>query len=254
VLRGRAIRFCPSLFQESRKMTQKYDWYYDEMAQVGTDYNDPAEVKAFDERHERFRDYVAQGEAIARAIDLKTDQTIIDLGVGTGAFSLYAAGMCKTIHAVDVSKAMLTYTSQKAEAKGIGNIDFHYGGFLTYEHKVDPVDAVVSVAALHHLPDVWKMIALRRLAKMIKPGGKFYLKDVVFSFEMDNHEAVLNGWVDGFVQQVGPEFKKEVEGHVRDEYSTTDWIMEGILKRTGFRIDEKEYTDEVMAVYVCTRI
>jgi hypothetical protein len=40
--------------------------------------------------------------------------------------------------------------------------------------------------------------------------------------------------------------------HVRDEFSTYDWIMEGIIKRSGFRIDTAEYGDGFQTTYVCT--
>ncbi len=34
----------------------------------------------------------------------------------------------------------------------VDNIEFHNIGFLTYMHKGEPLDAVVSQLALHHLP------------------------------------------------------------------------------------------------------
>lgn len=40
---------------------------------------------------------------------------------------------------------------------------------------------------------------------------------------------------------------------IREEYSTFDWIMEELLKRAGFSIDEVDYSDGFMAVYVCTK-
>jgi len=82
---------------------------------------------------------------------------------------------------------MLNFTRRKAELRGIKNIEFHQAGFLTYDHHGEPLDAVVSQLALHHLPDFWKMIALKRIFAMLKEGGKFYLRDVVYSFPVDNY-------------------------------------------------------------------
>ncbi len=31
------------------------------------------------------------------------------------------------------------------------------------------------------------------------------------------------------------------------------WIMEGLLERAGFQIDEADYKDDFLAAYVCTR-
>jgi hypothetical protein len=44
----------------------------------------------------------------------------------------------------------------------------------------------------------------------------------------------------------------EAEAHIRDEYSTYDWVMEGLLNRAGFCIDKAEYADGYGATYVYT--
>jgi SAM-dependent methyltransferase len=77
------------------------------------------------------------------------------MGCGTGAFALHAAPYYRKIYAVDIARAMLGRARRKARKAGLTNIEFRRGGFLTYEHADDPVDAVVSVLALHHLPDFW---------------------------------------------------------------------------------------------------
>jgi putative AdoMet-dependent methyltransferase len=228
------------------------NWFYDEYKYAGVDYTDPAQVAAYDTRHQRFRDYQKFADAIADRLGLKPDDTVIDLGAGTGAFALHAAARCKTIYAVDVSPVMLEYTRQKAQAAGLTNLLFCKGGFLTYEHAGEPADAVVSSAALHHLPDLWKWVGLLRVADMLRPGGRFYLFDVVFPAARD-YAARFDGWVDSFVAKVGPEFAPEVETHIRDEFSTFDWVMEGLLRRAGFRIDAVDYNDGFEATYLCTK-
>jgi hypothetical protein len=44
-----------------------------------------------------------------------------------------------------------------------------------------------------------------------------------------------------------------VEIHVREEYSTFEWIMEGLLERADFIIETANYENDLMAAYVCTR-
>jgi putative AdoMet-dependent methyltransferase len=51
---------------------------------------------------------------------------------------------------------------------------------------------------------------------------------------------------------VGEKFAAEVETHIRDEHSTFDWIMEGMLSRAGFRIDQADYVSGFGAAYLCT--
>ena len=230
------------------------EWYRDENFPAGVDYTDIAQVEVYDKRHQRFRDYEAFTDHIIESIGIQPDHTVIDLGAGTGAFVLNAASRCKNIYAVDVSQTMLDYLRQKADAQGIENIVYCHGGFLTYDHTTAPVDAVVSSAALHHLPDFWKLVGLRRVAQMIKTGGRLYLMDVVFSFAPEELHEHIDGWIDGFVKTVGEEFREEIVTHVRDEFSTFDWVMEGILERAGFRIDSITVSDAFTSTYLCTRL
>jgi putative AdoMet-dependent methyltransferase len=231
----------------------KARWFYDEMKHSGVDYNDLAQVQAFDEKHQKFRDYEKASQAIVDRLGLGPADTVIDMGAGTGAFALHAARTCKTVYAVDVSQAMVDYTRQKAEKAGLKNVVFCHGGFLTYEHAGEPADALVSVAVLHHLPDFWKLIGLRRANEMLKPGGRLYLFDIVFPSDIAGYEAHFDDWINSFARDVDPDFAVEVETHIRDEHSTYAWVMEELLERAGFCIDSAEYTDDFGATYICTK-
>ena len=88
---------------------------------------------------------------------------------------------------------------------------------------------------------------------MCKAGGKLYLFDVVFSFDVDDYESRLNQWAKSTAERIGTAFAAEVKTHVREEYSTFDWIMEGLLERAGFVIEKADYRNDFMVVYLCTR-
>ena len=232
-------------------MISRPKWQYDEMKHAGVDYNSPAQVEAYDKNHQKFRNYQKGTEAIIQALELGSEHTVIDMGAGTGAFALHAAKYCKIIYAVDVSKAMLDYARQKAEKAGIKNIVFCHGGFLTYEHRAEPVDAMVCVGVLHHLPDFWKLIGLRRTFEMLKPGGKLYLFDVVFPANMTDYKNRFDDWAQSTAENIGTDFAAEVETHIRDEYSTYDWIMQGLLEYAGFQIEKIQPTDRFGTIYIC---
>jgi hypothetical protein len=110
-----------------------------------------------------------------------------------------------------------------------------------------------SVLALHHLPDFWKLVGLHRLASMSRPDGRLYLLDVVFSFAIGGYEHGVERFLDKMSDPTGPARRGAALTHVRDEYSTCGWIMEGLLERAGFQIDEADYKDDFLAAYVCTR-
>jgi len=229
------------------------NWQYDEFHQCGTDYADPSQVARYDERHQRFRRYQQQAQSIIDTLSLHPAHTVIDIGSGTGAFTLYAARRCRKVIAVDVSLAMLEYCRQKAQAANLNNIEFCHAGFLTYQHNDAPVDAIVSVAALHHLPDFWKLIALSRMAQMLKPQGKLYLADVVFTFEPAEYREQFDRLVDGFAASAGEDQRRDLETHIREEFSTTDWILQAMLERVGFTIDHARALDGLLMTVVCTK-
>ena len=192
-------------------MAEVPEWQWDERVQVGTDYQDPAEVAAYDARMGRFRDVQAENRAILEALALTPEQILLEFGTGTGSFAIAAAGVCAAVYACDVSPMMLAYAREKAQRAGASNITFLLGGFLTYTHPGPAVDAVVTQLALHHLPDFWKGVALGRIAGLLKPGGKLYLRDVVFSFPAADHasrfDAVLADYTEpmrtNFVRHLG---------------------------------------------------
>lgn len=108
---------------------------------------------------------------------------IIDFGSGTGTFAIQAARQCGKIIAVDVSETMINFAKSKAQKAGQSNIEFYHSGFLSYKHLQEPVDAIVTNLSLHHLPDFWKGIALKRIYHILKPGGKLLIRDVIVEDE-----------------------------------------------------------------------
>ncbi|NLW37287.1 MAG: class I SAM-dependent methyltransferase [Peptococcaceae bacterium] len=229
-------------------------WLYDERAKAGVDYNDTAIAAEYDNCHARFRDYEREARLVMERLDLQQGHRVIDLGCGTGAFAIPAARICRKVYAVDISRAMLERCAEKARAAGLHNIETHCAGFLTYEHKEAPVDAVVSVAALHHLPDFWKAVALKRIYNMLKPGGKLYLFDVVFSFPVESYQSELDKWVKGMCEEAGQAMAEETVLHIRDEYSSFDWVVEGMIERAGFRIEQKLSDFPYCLTYVNVRL
>ena len=45
--------------------------------------------------------------------------------------------------------------------------------------------------------------------------------------------------------------QEEFETHVREEYSTFAWVLEGLLERAGFQILERAYPAQENAEYTC---
>lgn len=232
-------------------MTNVSEWLYDEFVQVGVDYESPEEVEEYDKLHAHFRDHKQESDHILDKIGVGSDDALIDFGSGTGTFAIQAAKRCQVVHGVDVSKPMIEYAREKVRTSNIRNIEFHHAGFLTYEHKGDPVESIVSVYALHHLPDFWKSEALKRMYSMLAPEGQFYLQDIVVP-DCEPIDAV-NDFITSQERKGGESLKNDAECHFSEEYSTYGWIMEGLLKRAGFKVEEQERVDGVIGKYLCRK-
>ncbi|MCC5806102.1 MAG: class I SAM-dependent methyltransferase [Opitutales bacterium] len=232
-------------------MQSHLSWQYDEFNAVGRDYGSPSEVDVYDSSHADFRDIKAESIRVLDTLGIKRGDAVIDFGSGTGTFSVEAAKRGARVYAVDVSEAMLARAKAKAGEEGVSGIRFHHAGFLTYEPTEDLVDAVVTIYSFHHLPDFWKGIALKRIHRMLKPGGRLYMHDVIIEepCALENVALFINKQ-----EKAGGDFLREdAEGHFRDEFSTYDWVMDGLLARAGFSITDKHIEGGILGTYLCTK-
>ena len=146
---------------------------------------------------------------------------------------------------------MLAYAARRAETARV-RARWHRAGFLDYDHDGGPVDVVTTKSALHQLPDVFKQEALRRVAAMLRPGGTFYLWDAIFSFDPAEAAVELQRWVDA-ARNHDSFTPEEFETHIREEYSTYDWIIARMLQRAGLEIVEHYAANPTHAEFVCRR-
>jgi ubiquinone/menaquinone biosynthesis C-methylase UbiE len=225
---------------------------FDELRHAGQEHLDPAFVAAYDRKA---RTDVNGDLEVLLAIGLSDRSTVMDIGAGTGTFALAAGLLCERVVAVDVSPAMLDALRAKLATSGLTNVECVRAGFLTFELPANTVDFAYSRNSLHHLPDFWKVIALRRIADVLRPGGVLRLRDLVYSFAPERADDVLETWLaqaplnpkDGWTRQ-------ELETHIRDEHSTFSWLLERMLEQTGFAIEDVSHAaSQVFSAYTCRK-
>lgn len=221
------------------------DWYYVDLKQVGIDFAEPAEVESYDERQ---ADDPQEDRALLARLGIEHFHVVADFGCGTGMLACEAAQIAKRVHAVDISAEMLAKSLRRAKGMGLGNLATQQAGFLSYEIPENSVDIITSKFALHHLPDLWKGVALARLQRTLRPGGKLFLRDVVFECDPTEVPAVAENWIGWMGANTGYD-RAEVATHIRDEYSTYSWIMAGLIERAGFRLLQADYSMRIYADY-----
>jgi ubiquinone/menaquinone biosynthesis C-methylase UbiE len=223
------------------------NWQYNEFRQIGVDFSDLQQVLKYDDRQQT---KLAEERALVQQLGIRAGQVVVEYGCGTGAFALAAAETGAQVIATDVSKVMLAYAERRAKTAG-QPVQFVHAGFLTYQHAAAPADVVVSKFALHHLPDFWKSIALDKIHTLLRPGGVFYLQDVVYSFAPQDSAQAMEDWIATMAREDGSGFSRSnFEMHIRDEHSTYAWILDGMFAQAGFTIREQQFDSPTYARYL----
>lgn len=222
-------------------------WMFDEKQRAGEEHLDPEEVARFDEK----LPFDPSSEVdLLLELGLSETDTVVDFGTGTGVFPLTVAEHCDRVVAVDVSKAMLEVVQGRIETSASQNIETVNEGFLSYDHRGDDASFIFSKDALHHLPDFWKVEALKTVGETLKDGGIFRLRDFVFSFEPPDSLEEITSWINENKESTSFT-DEEIHLHFREEFSTYGFLLESMLEQVGFELLDSKYVGEFYAEYVC---
>jgi ubiquinone/menaquinone biosynthesis C-methylase UbiE len=224
------------------------NFLHDEFKQLGTDYNSVEEVAQYDQRMRRFRDIDRENRELVTLAGLKAGSSVLEIGTGTGAFAREAAKAGARVHAIDISAVMLEYARLRAREEKLDNLTFELAGFLSFEAEPASYDAVVTGLAMHHLSDVWKAVALRKIHHFLRPGGVLILLDVVFDWKNEAPEAYFERLL-----EYAPGSKDNFAKHIADELSTLTWIMNGLLERANFTIESDHCENDFLHIYQCRK-
>jgi len=193
------------------------DWYYNERRSLGID---SAVASLYDGQD----DSDTRARAALTMLGVQPGWRVADIGCGNGVLACEAALMGAEVDAIDISPAMLGLAEIQARNRKVA-IRTQSAGLLSFVYQPNSYDLVVSEFALHHLPDFWKAVALARIFRALKPGGSFYLRDIVFASMPEGPERGIEAWADYTIKN--HEFAREsVITHMRDEYSTFGWVIQ----------------------------
>jgi SAM-dependent methyltransferase len=121
------------------------------------------------------------------------DDTVLDLGCGTGAIALGLAEQAGRVVGRDISEGMMDEARRKAEERGLDNVEFGQGQFREPNYDGE-VDIVTSNFAMHHLNDAEKREAISVIAGL--GPRRIVLGDVMFFGEPDPEEPFYSPEVD----------------------------------------------------------
>lgn len=100
---------------------------------------------------------------------ISPDDRVLELGCGSGWYTVPLARNCRRVVAIDRSPAMLRYLSTRLFREGLGGVEVRRGEFPGCLEREPAADGVAAVGLLDYMPDL--EAALRGMSGALRPGG-----------------------------------------------------------------------------------
>jgi arsenite methyltransferase len=126
--------------------------------------------------------------------DLRAGETVLDLGSGGGIDVLHSAkrvGPTGKAYGLDMTDEMLALATNNATEAGVSNVHFLKGVIEQIPLPANSVDVIISNCVINLSVD--KPAVLTEMARVLRPGGRIGISDVVAEDHLSASERAERG-------------------------------------------------------------
>jgi SAM-dependent methyltransferase len=166
--------------------------------------------------HTSTRGKFAVWSELLRDLDLRGNETVLDMGCGRGAVLLMAARLLPDGRAVGIdlwrsaeqSGNRLEVTRRNAEREGVADrVELHTGDMRSMPFADGSADVVVSSVAIHNIADAdGRLRALDEAVRVLRPGGRLTIADMRYVADGYGRHLEGRGMDDVRVRDLGWRF------------------------------------------------
>ena len=177
---------------------------------------------------------------MARARPGRAD-AVVDIGAGTGLLALGMAPAVRDVRAVDISPEMTAYLRGRADRLGLDNVEPITATAIDLPMGDCSATVVVSNYVYHHLSDADKERGLSEAYRVLRPGGRIVIGDMMFRPQLTDSRSrrVITAKVRAFLSKGIPGLVRLLKNVLR--YATGNWEQpadpewwRAALERVGF--------------------
>ena len=164
---------------------------------------------------------------------------VMDLGCGAGNYAIKITSFLPDVDCtlVDLSGNMLAKAEERVAANITGKVLAIQGDYREIPLEENAYDVITAGTTLHHLreDEEWESV-FTKVFKALKPGGTFWINDIVISETEEITGMMLGGWLSMLKKQITQE---EIEIY-KERYETEDTprtlsYQLDLMKQIGFR-------------------
>src|SRR6266571_2928557 len=147
--------------------------------------------------------------------ELREGETVLDLGSGGGIDVILSAkrvGPTGAAYGLDMTEEMLALAQQNVREAGVTNVHFLKGVIEDVPLPANSVDVVISNCVINLSTD--KPAVLTEIARVLRPGGRIGISDVVAEDRLSAEERAERGSYVGCI--AGALSKAEYEAGLTD--------------------------------------